>query len=193
MWNKICDKYVDKAYAAQFLDFMQSGKDESYMIYQRKLNEDTAWMLIEKYKVDDDNYLYCLRAVSEDIVTLIFNNKKNEIKANTDCISGFKNLAAYNAFKKSQDMSKYCTVLVHLKGDNRIKDDADYYQILESYIEFGKKFKYLVKDCEVFNGPSDFFIVLYHGSKHNIINKFESIQEKMYDYGYSIEWTYIRK
>ena len=191
MWNKICDKYVDKAYAAQFLDFMQSDKDESYMIYQRKLNEDTAWMLIEKYKVDNDNYLYCLRAVSEDIITLIFNNKKNEIMANTDCITGFKNLTAYRSFKESNDMSQYYIIVVHLKGDNRIKGDESYTKVLASYMEFANKFKYAAKNCEVFNGPTDYFIVLYHGSKHDIISKFDSLQEKMYEYGYDIEWTYI--
>lgn len=192
MWYKICEKYVDEEYTEKFLNFMQSNKNENYMVYERKVKDTKAWMLIEKYKIDNDNFLYCTRAVDQELMTLIFNKKRYEDLAYRDCISGFKNLAAYRKFISSDDSKNSKIILINLKDDTKFKD-KEYYKVLDSYIKFSKILRQLLNGYEIYTGPSNYFMVTYDKDKNSIIPFFDNLKNKLYDeHGYVIDWTYIR-
>ena len=186
VWNKICKNYVDEEYKEKFLKFMESNKDENYMVYERKVKDDKTWMLIEKYKVDDNHFLYCTRAVDQELMTLIFNKKKYEELAYRDCISGFKNLAAYRKFISSDASKNSKIILIDVKDDVKLKD-KEYAKVLESYIKFYNILRRMLDGYEIYTGPSNYFMIVYDKDKSSIISFFDNLKDKLYhDYGYVI-------
>lgn len=171
---------------------MKSNKDENYIVYERKVQDTKAWMLIEKYKIDDDNFLYCTRAVDQELMTLIFNKKKYEDLAYKDCISGFKNLAAYRKFISSDASKNSKIILITVKDDVKLKD-KEYCKVLESYIKFYNILRQRLNCYEIYTGPSNYFMVVYNKDKSSVISFFDNLKDKLYhDHGYVIDWTYVR-
>ena len=149
-------------------------------------------MLIEKYKIDNDNFLYCTRAVDQELMTLIFNKKEYQKMAYTDSITGFYNYAALNNYLSNNKQNEHI-ILIKLNKDVMLGSNPSYKDIVKSYTRFANKLKILLKDFAVFNGPSDYFVVMYNKDKNNIVSFFDKVQESMNDSGYKITWTYIRK